>query len=157
MKDKSRANENYPEIKEYIFLKCDFTAEELKEISSQLAREAANMAEAEENKKAATAQFAEKIASAKARVASLARQVNQGYEMRNVECRVLLDKPKRGLVQVVRADTGEIVKERPMSDSEKQGSLPLGGRVQEVLNTVADEINSGAFDTKRSKVAAEVL
>jgi hypothetical protein len=55
---------------------------------------------------------------------TLADLIRKGYEMRETECRVEFDYPA-ALVNTVRADTGEVVKTRPMSDTEKGEGPPL--------------------------------
>lgn len=110
-------------------LRYDFTAEELRDFSRTMARESQDLDAAEAQKKVATAQFAEEIARHKSIVAQMARHINNGYEMRLLPCAVLLDTPVRSTAMVVRKDTGDIVKERPMNDQElkeaAQAKLPL--------------------------------
>ena len=114
-----------PLAKEVHLLRCDFSEDELKQFSKDLARSTAQLAQAEEEKKSAMAQFAERLTGAKALASSLARRINEGYEMRMVDCEVRLDSPTNGTATVVRKDTGEIVKERPMTAGELQGELAL--------------------------------
>ena len=113
---------------EILFLRCNFSEEEMKQLSLELARAAQEETEAEEEKKATMAQFAESIASCKAKVSSLARKINNGYEMRNVECEVRLDDPSAGMATVVRLDTGETSKVRQMTAEEMQPTLELRNR-----------------------------
>jgi len=112
-------------MKEVLFLRVEFTPEEIKNFSSDLARKTAELSQAEEDKKAAVAQFADQLASAKATVSRLARNINSGYEMRNVDCEVTLHSPKKGLARIIRLDTGEEVNVRPMTADELQEKLPL--------------------------------
>jgi hypothetical protein len=60
----------------------------------------------------------------------LALLIRRGYELRATECLVEFDYVA-GLVETVRVDTGEVVKTRPMSDTEKGKGppLPLGPSV----------------------------
>jgi hypothetical protein len=109
--------------KETHHLRCEFSEEELKDFSKVLARETQSLATAEEEKKVATAQFAERIARHKASTSQMSRNINNGYEMRMVQCEVLLDKPIRGTARIVRLDTGEVVKERVMTPEEMQMEL----------------------------------
>jgi hypothetical protein len=55
---------------------------------------------------------------------ALADLIRKGYEMRETECRVEYDY-QAGLVSTVRVDTREVVKTRPMSDTEKGEGPPL--------------------------------
>jgi hypothetical protein len=54
----------------------------------------------------------------------LALLIRRGYEMRETECRVEFDY-QAGLVNTVRVDIGEVVKTRPMTDTEKGEGPPL--------------------------------
>ena len=112
-------------MKESYFLRVDFTVEELREFSKELARKTAELSQGEEDKKAAVSQFADRIAANRADTSRLARNINSGYEMRMVECDVLLNQPVTGTAQIVRLDTGEVVKERAMTGNEMQADLPL--------------------------------
>ena len=107
------------------YLRVDFTREELEGFGKDMARSAAARDEAVEGKKAAAAQFSEKIARAEMELASLARKINNGYEFKNVECKIRLDYPSIGFASVVRQDTYETVETRLMTPEEKQRELPL--------------------------------
>lgn len=110
-------------------LRYDFTEEELREFSRTMAREAQDLAAAEDQKKVAVAQFAEEIARHRSLLGQMARRINNGYEMRLLPCIVALDTPSRGTARIVRKDTGDFVKDRPMNDQEmkdaSQATLPL--------------------------------
>ena len=144
--------------KEQLILRCDFTEEELKGFSKELARSTAQLAQAEEEKKAAMAQFAERMTGQKALLSGLARKINEGYEMRMVECGIKLDSPIAGTTRVIRLDTGEVVKERAMHADELQRSLELSPDElsNQVFQKVAGEVNSGALDTATTTVRATV-
>lgn len=110
-------------------LKCDFTENELREFSRTMAREAQDLATAEDQKKVAVAQFAESIARHKSVLGQMARNINNGYEMRLTQCLVQFDTPALGWARIIRKDTGEVVKERKMDDIEireaAQATFPL--------------------------------
>jgi hypothetical protein len=116
-------------------LRYNFTEDELKEFSRTMAREAQDLAAAEDQKKVAVAQFAEEIARHKSVVSQMARHINNGYEMRMVRCGVALDKPARGRAEITRLDSGEVVRERAMTEEEtkesNQGKLPLAAESPE--------------------------
>lgn len=101
-------------------LKCIFTEDELRDFSRTMAREAQDLATAEDQKKVAVAQFAESIARHRSILGQMARNINNGYEMRLTECLIEFDKPERSVATIVRKDTGEFVKTRKMDDSEIQ-------------------------------------
>ena len=110
-------------MKHLEILKYTFSDPELKGFSKELARENTTVAEAEEQKKAVMAQFAETITSSKSRISILSRYINNGYDYRNIECSVAMNSPNTGFKTIVRDDTGEEVKTVPMTESEMQEEL----------------------------------
>lgn len=107
------------------FLKYTFNEEEMREFATDLARKTAEITEAEESKKAAVAQFGDRIASLRADTSSLARKFNSGYEHRNIECRITYHDPSPAQKTTMRLDTGEVVKVQAMSFGELQEILPF--------------------------------
>jgi hypothetical protein len=57
-------------------------------------------------------------------IARMADEYEGGFEDRPIECREKVDL-KRGVVSLVRQDTGEVVETRPMTLEERQEVLPL--------------------------------
>lgn len=80
------------------------------------------LAELEARKKDAAKQMGADIATVEATIRETAIVVNQGYEFREVECELRFDREAR-TAQTIRLDTGEIVRQRPMSESELQREL----------------------------------
>lgn len=120
---------NTSERNETHHLRWDFTEDELREFSKTMAREAQDLTAAENQKKVATSQFAEEIARHRMALSQMARNISNGYEMRMTKCHVQLDNPERGRATIIREDTGEVVRERAMTDQEvrdvAQKKLPL--------------------------------
>jgi len=80
------------------------------------------------------------------RVHDLARRVRYGKELRALECRELRNF-EAGLYQLVRVDTGEVVKERPLGAGELQVRLALGPgepTAQEVAAAIAGTFTADA-------------
>jgi hypothetical protein len=100
-----------------------FTADEIRLLGEALAREAQTVFTLREQKKESTASFGVLIAEANGRVAGLTHKINEGYEMRDTECRVLPDVPRRGMKSIMRLDTGEIVREEAMTAEEMQDAF----------------------------------
>ncbi len=108
-------------IKEY--LKCQLTEKEKTELSAKIAKAISDRAGAEAKIKEVTASIKAQIAQLDAEISEKALQINNGYEYRNVECR--MDKDYRlGSVTITRLDTGEAIRERPMTAEERQMELP---------------------------------
>lgn len=84
-----------------------------------LARMAFELGDLEEAKAAATRDFGNRIKNLKTEQGKVADDVRSGTEMRDVEC---VEKPdwKEYLVTIVRCDTGEVVRRRPMTPAERQ-------------------------------------
>jgi uncharacterized FlaG/YvyC family protein len=108
-------------IKEY--LKCQLTEKEKTNLSSEIAKAISDRASAEAKLKEVSASIKAQIAQLDAEISEKALQINNGYEYRNVECR--MDKDYRlGTVTITRLDTGEVIRERPMTGEERQMELP---------------------------------
>lgn len=109
--------------KVYRDLQCALTDDELIKISQEAAEYSRKRSEAEEEKKFKTKELGEDIKEYDAETTRLLRLVDQGWEIRPVECQVYLDKPSKGQVSIIRSDTKETVEEREMSPEERQ--IPL--------------------------------
>ncbi len=118
-------------VKEY--LKCQLTEKEKTELSSKIAKAISDRASAEGKLKEVSTSIKAQIAQLDAEISEKALQINNGYEYRNVECR--MDKDYRlGSVTITRLDTGEVIRERPMTAEERQMELP-GNRKARLVKT----------------------
>lgn len=107
-------------VKEH--LKCILTEKEIKESGANLARFHSEISDLENQKKSVVSDFKSKIEKATAEADIEARKIQNGYEYRSVECEVqkIFDEK---VVQVVRTDTGEIIKQRAMTPDELQEKM----------------------------------
>lgn len=105
------------------YLRYEFSDEELSERSKSLAMNIQRQTQAEEEQKAAASQFKERIESYKASIGKLSRDINNGWEMRNIVCFVDHHKPVVGTKRIVRSDTGALVAEIAMTPGELQQHL----------------------------------
>lgn len=112
---------NKPKVSE--FLKYEFTEEETRQKSKQLALAVQQQTTAQEEQKAAAAQFKERIEGCASQIGRLSREINTGWEMRTIECDVFFHVPTQGMKRIMRPDTGEIVREEPMLSHELQEEL----------------------------------
>jgi uncharacterized FlaG/YvyC family protein len=109
-------------VKEY--LKCLLTEKEKTELSAKIAKAISDRSHTEARLKEVSASLKADIAKLDAEISETALQINNGYEYRNVECR--MDKDYRlGTITVTRLDTGEVIRERPMTGEERQMKLPV--------------------------------
>jgi len=127
-------------IKEY--LKCQLTEKEKTELSAKIAKAISDRASAEAKLKEVSASIKAQIAQLDAEISEKALQINNGYEYRNVECR--MDKDYRlGSVTITRLDTGEVIRERPMTAEERQMELP-GNKKEKQAKTKPSTKEAGA-------------
>jgi hypothetical protein len=105
------------------FLRYDFSEEEIRDRSKKLALSVQQQTQAQEEHKAAASQFKERIESCTSQIGRLSREINSGWEMRNIECAVLFHNPNLGVKTIVRTDTGEVVRTTSMQPSELQENL----------------------------------
>jgi hypothetical protein len=107
------------------YLKYQFTEPELKERATQLARECRELEDIENEKKQVMSDFKAKIDGHQAKISGLSNNINNGYEYRYIDCEVVLNQPIDGEKQIIRKDTGELVKQEAMTPQELQEELPL--------------------------------
>jgi len=108
------------EIREY--LKYFFTEDEIRNLGKEMAQATIQANEAEEQKKAAMAEFKDKIEKHLLVARQASRFISNGYEMRNIDCIKRIDYANE-TVTITRKDTGEVVEERKIHDSERQMSF----------------------------------
>lgn len=105
------------------FLRYNFSEDELRQKSKDLALSVTRQARTQEEQKAAQAQFKQRIETEQAEIGRLSNNINMGWEMRNIDCIVEYHKPAQGTKRIVRLDTGEVVRESAMSAHELQEEL----------------------------------
>lgn len=103
--------------KEARSLRCDLTDHERLVKGRLLAESDADCFRIEEEKGQVAAQYAAQLKTATSRRHELASTIRQGYEFREVECRIERTYTERE-VMVVREDTGEVIERRGMNPTE---------------------------------------
>jgi Trp operon repressor len=106
------------------YLKCILTEEEKKDLADRMARAISEIRDAEGTLKSASTQLRADIAKHTAELDQAAEQFRNGYVMRHVDCTIQKDY-RDGSWSLIRMDTGELIKERPLEAGERQKSLPL--------------------------------
>jgi hypothetical protein len=101
------------------FCKYVFDEDEKREFATDMARKVAELNKAENDLKAVKSDYKSQIDGLTASVQNAATKLNNGYEMRNMDCE---KQPcwESHEWQMVRVDTGEIVKTRKMSSEDLQ-------------------------------------
>ncbi len=134
--------------KETNFLRYEFTQEERLKMGEDLAQAHNRVEEIDEKEASMKAQIKEKRSGLEATIGMLSRNLANGFVMRNIECKVYYDDPHVGEVSAYRTDTGELVKTRAMTDSERQMDLPLATAEQVQESTDASAKAAGEFFSK---------
>jgi len=101
------------------YIKHNFNDLERKEIANRMAQKVSELHQAEDDKKAIMSDFKSQIDGLTAEVNSSATKLNNGYEMRNVECEHTADYTQKVWI-VTRRDNGEWVKDIPMTADDMQ-------------------------------------
>lgn len=105
-------------------LKHKFTKEELEELQKRIAREYANLNLIESEKSGVMAQYGSKIKQLKALLVGLASSINQGYTHLPMKCTTQYSW-KEGVKRTIHPETGEVVEESKIMESERQMSLKV--------------------------------
>ncbi|MFA6605102.1 MAG: hypothetical protein WCS88_03850 [Patescibacteria group bacterium] len=108
----------------YRTLPVPLTAEEIKQHSEELVAELGNVDRLTDEKKSIASSIGERVKEAQAKVTRLAYEIRTKSARRPVECEWRFEYG-RGVASLHRADTGEIVETRPMTEGEMNGTLPL--------------------------------
>ncbi|HEY6371267.1 MAG TPA: hypothetical protein VIX37_11865 [Candidatus Sulfotelmatobacter sp.] len=107
----------------YEAVKYMFSPDEIRELGEALAREAQTVFDLREQKKTVSAELVASIKSVEHRVGELTDKINFGFEMREVECMVMLETPRPGMKRIIRIDNNEMIRDEPMTSAEMQGSF----------------------------------
>jgi len=106
--------------------KCVLTGDETVERSKEMAQLMSEIGSDETDLKAVVQEFKSRIAGKEARLGTLARNVQNGFEFRTVPCERVFDYAG-GIVSEFRVDTAERISQRRMTDDELQQDLGLEG------------------------------
>ncbi len=104
------------------FLRYHFTEEEKRELARIMAQSVINARDLEEQKKAVVSQYTSQINEAVARSNSAAQKIESGFEMRTIDCEEHYIYGAN-VVRTIRLDSGEVIKERTMTNAELQQEM----------------------------------
>ena len=155
------------------FLPVPYTATELLDMGERLARAQQERETAEDQFEVLKTNHKHVIEGLEASIRSLYRKITQRSHWENVDCVWMLETPTPHEKQLIRKDTGEIVKTLPMEKNDfqiplipaalkpevpmKAGEAEINGgkfSLDQVAEKVVEEVNSGALDTANVKVTA---
>jgi hypothetical protein len=105
-------------------LPCELTRDEKLQKADQMAEHLKTRAEVELEASSVAGTFKRRIKELDRAIGDRAEEIRSGVEYRPVEC-AMRDRFRDNQVDTVRLDTGEIVRSRPMTIQERQGSLSL--------------------------------
>lgn len=105
-------------------LQVKLTDEDKLKLGDQMARALSMFNDAEERRKAMTAQLKAESEQHRAEAARLGVVLSNGYEYRDIRCEVERDMEK-GRMKVTRLDTGEVIEDRALRGDERQGELAV--------------------------------
>ena len=106
-------------------VQIDFTKDELIELGRLVAEQVRRLKTIESQKKSAAAEFTAREKQAALEIDDLTRKIDDGFEMRRENCVVHYDEPTHMVHFILEHDeSGNIVKQRKMTPSEMQRSLP---------------------------------
>lgn len=104
-------------------LPCTLTDEEVQSRGRMLGETIWAIDDTQAARTAAMKEFKERLVGLNEQQRKLARVIRNRVENRMVQCAVQFHAPLEGVKRIVRMDTGEVVREEPMTDSEKQLNL----------------------------------
>jgi len=109
---------------EKVMCKYQFNEVEKQEIASEMAQNVAELNQAEDDKKAIMSDLKSKIDGISAHVNGAATKLNNGYEMRYIECEI--DRGfKKKIITWKRVDSKEIAKTKNMTSDDIQMELEM--------------------------------
>jgi hypothetical protein len=104
-------------------LDCDLTEAEVNERAQLQASAMIEYDKVEQEKKDATKEFTDQMKELRMKMSALSEVINHKAERRPVVCHVRFHNPEPNMKRVIRVDTGELVRDEPMSAQERQQNL----------------------------------
>ena len=86
----------------YESIKYPFTESEIRELGEALARENQSVYDLREQRKEVATNLGALVKAAEKRAADLTLKINNGYELRDIECMYILETPRPGMKRLIR-------------------------------------------------------
>lgn len=132
-------------------IKVELTAVETHNYSIQLANENKKIVATEEEKKAIVSQYAARINESKALINKLSGVVTDGFEMRDIDCEIIYNKPEAGKKTIIRKDTDKVLVVEKMTDWDfNLFNQPEDEETSELLEEERDKLRGGKTTKKKS-------
>lgn len=104
-------------------LRVEFTPEELTEKAHAMATAIQNLAQIDDDRKTASAEFSARMKEVKGKIDKLSNEITRKHRMEDVDCEWYLNCPTEGMKVLVRLDTHETIDTRLMIPSDFQLTL----------------------------------
>lgn len=105
-------------------LPCPLSEAELLAKGDALANTLRQIDEEKELQEQSKSEMKERLAGLHVTLSRLRQEVQERREFRDVVVEIVIKDPRQALVTEIRSDTGEILRDRFMDDSERQQRLP---------------------------------
>lgn len=99
-------------------IKYEFDRDEIRALGQELARRQQNLVDARGSRMASQKAMKAEEESIANDIGRLTQNVNNGWELRVVQCSVRLNDPKSGSKTLFRTDTGELLETLPMEGND---------------------------------------
>lgn len=130
-------------------LRCTFTRDERLELAQKLAEHHNTLVAVQDEKSRAMKDYASRIKGIENDIGDISRKVTNGYEFRDIDCRVQFDVPEAGKKTIVRLDSKDVVGVESMTHEEKQLPIPA---VDEAIAKEKERQAAAATPTPPSNV-----
>lgn len=115
-------------------LRCDLGHSELLQRGQELAEAQREAARVENEKRDAMKDFKEQLEEIYGRMRETGEAIREKSEFRLIACEVLFHTPAIGSKRTVRLDTGELLRDEPMTLDEQQLNLYASSESSEVIS-----------------------
>jgi len=138
---------------------CELNEAEVNDRAQQLSSALQRYDEVEIEKKNSAKKYADLLGELGGQTRKLSGVIRRRAEVRPVFCAVMFNSPTNGTKRTVRKDTGEIVKDEPMSSAEMQNNLfgesdglVSQDAVVDALSDLVQPVSEGVLESVSMKV-----
>lgn len=134
----------------------DLTEKEIAQKGRDLASVMQQIANEEINTGLIKADIKSRMSALESQQSNLTLLITNAKELRDVRCKIVIDKRRRKMVNIIRLDTGEVIGSREITPDEAQRSLPLDEAKKKAPETAkAGTATTGEKDQAESGKADE--
>jgi hypothetical protein len=100
-----------------------FSEDEKRGLGEELAQEVQKVLDLRADKAMVVSELGSQIKTGETRIAEVSLKLNQGFEIRDVECAFMMDTPRVGMKTLIRVDNSADVRIEAMTLNEQQESF----------------------------------